>query len=64
MNPGTVLPIYELSKPAPSTAWVFLHRFKMLNYITIFSEKEKLYFAVSFKAVSLVGFIDGDCRFD
>ena len=25
MNPGTVLPIYELSKPAPSTTWVFLH---------------------------------------
>lgn len=25
LNPGTVLPIYKLSKPAPSTTWVFLH---------------------------------------
>lgn len=41
LNPGTVLPIYELSKPAPSTAWVFLQRFRMLNYITILFEKGK-----------------------
>ncbi len=32
LNPGTVLPIYELSKPAPSTAWVFL---RLLNYLII-----------------------------
>ena len=25
LNPGTVLPIYKLSKPAPATTWVFLH---------------------------------------
>ena len=27
LNPGAVLPTYKLSKPAPSTAWVFLHAF-------------------------------------
>ena len=26
LNPGTVLPIYKLSKPAPSASWVFLQR--------------------------------------
>lgn len=24
LNPGTELPVYELSKPAPSASWVFL----------------------------------------
>ena len=24
-NPSAVLPAYELSKPTPSTTWVFLH---------------------------------------
>ncbi len=24
LNPSAVLPTYELSKPAPSTTWVFL----------------------------------------
>lgn len=37
LNPGTVLPIYELSKPAPSTAWVFLQApvFSVLSKYTI-----------------------------
>lgn len=31
LNPGTELPVYELSKPAPSASWVFLRGFKLNN---------------------------------
>ena len=30
-NPGTVLPAYELSKPAPSASWVILHYSYLYN---------------------------------
>ena len=49
LNPGTVLPIYELSKPAPSTTWVFLHLFELLVYNSIFSEKEKVFLIFIFR---------------
>lgn len=35
LNPGTVLPIYKLSKPAPSTTWVFLH---VVSFMTLVND--------------------------
>lgn len=36
-NPGALLQTYKLSKPAPSTTWVFLQ----LSLLSIPQEKEK-----------------------
>ena len=33
LNPGTELPVYELSKPAPSASWVFLQNCLSVRHI-------------------------------
>ena len=56
LNPGTGFPIYELSKPAPSTAWVILHCLSSLQQIRM---KSKHYFISIFvKALLFSNFLD------
>ncbi len=51
LNPGTVLPIYELSKPAPSTAWVFLQKLSALIILTYFYKKKRFFSRIAVEKV-------------